>query len=264
MAQITLRSIDTRSVQSLIQEVKKFPRISNEKACHLAALAQKGNEKARTLLINSSMWFVINNALRFKNAFPGIELSDLIQDGSMGLIETVNKYNPMMQTVFLTYASARIRESIISGLQAHGRMIRLPHNSYTLLREINRFETSFIQQNEYAPTIEEIVEYTGATRELVYAVTHANVDSYDTEGYNGGADSVECDNYDEFESQREKVMFLLSKLSLRERYVITKLFGLDGEEMEMVEIAEELGVTRERVRQIREKAYTIMQHAFAA
>lgn len=266
MVQITLRSIDTRSVQSLIQEVRRLPRITNEKARQLAVLAQKGSDKARTLLINSSMWYVINAALRYKNSCPNAALEDLVQDGSIGLIETVDKYNPLMQTGFLTYANVRIRESIISGLQENGHMIRLPHNSHTLQREIVRFENSFIQKNGFAPTIEDIEEYTGATRAHIYAVTHTHVDSYDSEDYNGGADYVAAELRDPEEEQynKEKILVLLSKLSQRERYIITKLFGLDGEEMEMIDIAEELGITRERVRQIREKAITIMQHALAA
>lgn len=266
MVQITLRSIDTRSVQSLIQEVKRLPRITAEKARQLVIMAQKGNDEARTLLINSSMWFVISNALRYKNTVPNAELGDLIQDGCIGLIETVDKFNPLLQTGFLTYANVRIRESIIRGLQENGRMIRLPHNSHTLQREVKRFESSYIQQNEYAPTIDEIVEHTGSTHELIYAVTHGYVDSYDTEDYDGKAAYVCDDVLDVFEEDdnKEKIQKLLGRLSPRDRYIITKLYGLDGDELDMKDIAVELGITRERVRQLREKAFSIMQHAVAA
>lgn len=266
MVQTTLRSIDTRSVQNLVQEVRNFPRISNREARQLARLAQRGDRKARTSLFNSSMWYVINSALRYKNNLPDANLGDLIQDGSIGLLRAIDKYNPDMQSGFLTYAVVRIKESILSGLEM-APMIRLPHNSLTLKREIHRAENAFVLKNGFTPTVDDLVEMTGETYDHIYSITHLGIDSYDSEEYLNGevfgdTDSVYKNSNDD---NKETVTALLSILSEREKFIISKLFGLDGEEeMEIHEIATQLGLSYERVRQIKVKAINTMQQFSAA
>lgn len=266
MAQIFLRSIDTRSVQTFIQEVGRFPRISNEQARLLATLARKGSENAKESLVNSSMWYVVQIALRYKNQVFNAELGDLIQDGSIGLLAAVEKYQPQMRTGFLKFATIYIEDSITSGLDEYIHSIRLPHTSCTLLRKIAKIESAYYQEYGFAPTIDELMEQTGATRDHIYAVMHTDVDSFESEEFNGEADVLEAEPTDVYHAQynKERVASLMHLLGHREQYIIIKLFGLDGEEMNMKDVAAQLGLTSERVRQLKEKALGIMRQKMAA
>lgn len=276
MAKILLRSIDSRSVNNIVKAVRKAPRLSNAFSLQLVKLAQQGDESARDYLVQGTLWRVVNIALQYLNKVPGACLEDMIQDGNIGVLIAIEKFDADKCTDFTHYVSACISDRIKDGLDNDYRTIRLPHNSYTLLRKIQRIQNEYIQEFGIEATEEELAEITGATREHVHAVTKLAVSSYNAPARECPyANDGECtslidllaaeeDNFFEAEERKVKVAFALDALSKRDRAIIAQLYGIGCVEMNMQEVAKIHGLCRERIRQIEKKALETMCMAFAA
>ena len=212
------------------------------------------------MLIKQNERFIISIARQY--AGQGLDLDDLVQEGKIGLIVAIDRFDPNMGSKFLTYASWWIKQAILQALSEHNRQVRLPANRISILEQYKKVKGKLTQDKEREPSREEVMETMGIERhDLVEQSSVSYHSSKNDEDENGtmldilANDTPMPDAALMEESYKRGIRMILNKLSKRERIIVKMSFGIDLERSyTLEEIGEKLGLTRERIRQIRDKA----------
>lgn len=263
------KSITNRESQSLekyLQEIGKVDLLTPEEEVDLAQRIKQGDQVALEKLTKANLRFVVSVAKQYQN--QGLSLSDLINEGNLGLIKAAQRFDETRGFKFISYAVWWIRQSILQALAEQSRIVRLPLNKVGSLNKINKAFSALEQEFEREPTADELAEVLEINREEVettmgVASRHVSVDAPFQEGEsNSLLDVLENNNIDKTdahleykESLRREIERSLNTLTERQRDVIKYYFGIGVEHaMSLEDIGEKFGLTRERVRQIKDKA----------
>lgn len=254
---------ETASLDKYLQEIGHESLISVEEEADLARRIKEGDKKALEKLTKANLRFVVSVAKQYQN--QGLSLPDLINEGNLGLIKAAEKFDETRGFKFISYAVWWIRQSILQAIAEQSRIVRLPLNQVGSVNRINRALNKFEQENERRPSIDEIADKTDISEEKIMDVMKINkreisVDAPISDGENSYLDTLpntltpNTDNELVMQSLREEIANALKILNERERNIIDAFFGINQPECTLEEIGNKYGLTRERVRQIREKA----------
>jgi RNA polymerase primary sigma factor len=246
-------------------EVSQTPLLTPQQEMAVARLVQAGDPDAMQELVKRNLRFVISVAKKYQNR--GLALSDLIGEGNLGLLTAARKFDPDQGVKFISYAVWWIRQSILAALARHGRTVRVPLNRTADLSRITRTAETLRQDLRREPTPEEIAESTGLSVDVVRSLAALNTAEVrldaplDPEGERSLIDRFIAEEQGDPEERamekflEEQVEIALRSLAPRDAKVLRLYFGLDGgREHTLEEIGGMLGVTRERVRQLRDRA----------
>ena len=263
-----IKSITNRESESLekyLAEISKEEMVSLEEEVELAQRIKKGDKKALERLTRGNLRFVVSVAKQYQN--QGLSLADLINEGNLGLLKAAERFDETRGFKFISYAVWWIRQSILQAISEQSRIVRLPQNQVGSMSKINRVLSKFEQENERRPSIEELSEHTDLPEEKIDEALSANtrhisVDAPFADNEDNSLldvlvneDAPSVDSTLEEESLKTEIRQALKILNDRERKVIEAFFGINnGHEMTLEEIGVKYGLTRERVRQIKEKA----------
>ena len=262
---------ESASLDKYLQEIGKEDLITVEEEVELAQRIRKGDQKALEKLTRANLRFVVSVAKQYQN--QGLSLPDLINEGNLGLIKAAEKFDETRGFKFISYAVWWIRQSILQALAEQSRIVRLPLNQVGSLNKINKAFSRFEQENERRPSPEELADSLDLPAEKVadtlrVSGRHISVDAPFVEGEDNSLldvlvndDSPIADRTLINESLSTEVERALSTLTERERDIIKLFFGINTQEMTLEEIGEKFGLTRERVRQIKEKASRRLRHS---
>ena len=268
------KSITNREIASLdkyLQEIGKEDLISADEEVELAQKIRKGDHESLEKLTRANLRFVVSVAKQYQN--QGLSLPDLINEGNLGLIRAAEKFDETRGFKFISYAVWWIRQSILQALAEQSRIVRLPLNQVGALNKINKALAKFEQENERMPSVEELANETNMPKEKIadslrVSGRHVSIDAPFVEGEDNSLldvianpDSPRADNGLMEESLRREIDRALATLSDRERDIVRLFFGLGCQEKTLEEISEEFKLTRERVRQIKEKAIRRLRHS---
>ncbi|OFX59265.1 MAG: RNA polymerase subunit sigma, partial [Bacteroidetes bacterium GWB2_41_8] len=241
-----------------------------EEEVELAQRIKKGDQAALEKLTRANLRFVVSVAKQYQN--QGLSLPDLINEGNLGLIKAAEKFDETRGFKFISYAVWWIRQSILQALAEQSRIVRLPLNQVGSLNKINKAFSKFEQENERKPSPEELAESLELPAEKVadtlrVSGRHISVDAPFVEGEDNSLldvlinnDSPNADRALMMESLAKEIERALATLTERESDIIRMFFGIGCQEMTLEEIGERFGLTRERVRQIKEKAIRRLRH----
>ena len=255
---------ESASLDKYLQEIGKEELISVEEEVELAQRIRKGDQEALEKLTKANLRFVVSVAKQYQN--QGLSLPDLINEGNLGLIKAAEKFDETRGFKFISYAVWWIRQSILQALAEQSRIVRLPLNQVGSLNKINKAFARFEQEHERTPSAEELANELELPKEKVtdtlrVAGRHISVDAPFADGEDNSlldvlvnADSPNADRGLINESLATEVERALEILTDRERDIIRYFFGIGCSEMTLEEIGEKFDLTRERVRQIKEKA----------
>ena len=255
---------ESASLDKYLQEIGKEELISVEEEVELAQRIKKGDKEALEKLTKANLRFVVSVAKQYQN--QGLSLPDLINEGNLGLIKAAEKFDETRGFKFISYAVWWIRQSILQALAEQSRIVRLPLNQVGSLNKINKAFARFEQEHERTPSAEELANELELPKEKVtdtlrVAGRHISVDAPFADGEDNSlldvlvnADSPNADRGLINESLATEVDRALEILTERERDIIRYFFGIGCSEMTIEEIGEKFDLTRERVRQIKEKA----------
>lgn len=255
---------ETASLEKYLQEIGKEELLTVDEEVELAQRIRMGDRKALERLTKANLRFVVSVAKQYQN--QGLSLPDLINEGNVGLIKAAEKFDETRGFKFISYAVWWIRQSILQAIAEQSRIVRLPLNQVGSVNKINRVLNKFEQENERRPSLEEISEKTNLPEDKIddaLKVTgrHVSVDAPFAEGEDNNLldvmvndDAPMADKTLVMESLRAEINTVLKCLNERERNVIEAFFGINQPEMTLDEIGTKYGLTRERVRQIKEKA----------
>ena len=262
---------ESASLDKYLQEIGKEDLITVEEEVELAQRIRKGDQRALEKLTRANLRFVVSVAKQYQN--QGLSLPDLINEGNLGLIKAAEKFDETRGFKFISYAVWWIRQSILQALAEQSRIVRLPLNQVGSLNKINKAFSRFEQEHERRPSPEELAETLDLPAEKVadtlrVSGRHISVDAPFVEGEDNSLldvlvndDSPVADNTLINESLSTEVERALATLTERERDIIRLFFGINCQEMTLEEIGEKFGLTRERVRQIKEKAIRRLRHS---
>ncbi len=259
-------SVEEQSaLDQYLRDVSRHELITPEREKELGARAQKGDQEAIQELARANLRFVISVAKKYQNR--GVSLTDLIQEGNVGLVTAARKFDPEQGVKFISYAVWWIRQAILASLANHGRAVRVPLNRASDLARIFREKERLKQEKGREPTTDELAEATMLTPELVESLQTLNAaeirldapigDSEDSQLVERFITEEAAEPEVEVESRllTETITDALSTLEARDAKVLRLYFGLEGErEHTLEEIGNMLGVTRERIRQLRDRA----------
>jgi RNA polymerase primary sigma factor len=263
----TITNRESHSLEKYLQEIGKVQLLSPEEEATLAKRARNGNDEALNKLVGANLRFVVSVAKQYQN--QGLPLSDLINEGNLGLIKAALKFDETKGFKFISYAVWWIRQTILQALAEQGRIVRLPLNKLGFANKISKAWHELEQAFEREPTEQELAEELKVKTEEVYTITcafqrHVSMDSPVGDGEdltladimeNPGTSSA--DEYlDYHESLKYEVKQSLFALTERQKDVVCCFFGLGGEEqaLSLDDIGLKYNLTRERVRQIKDKA----------
>ena len=255
---------ENASLDKYLQEIGHEELISVEEEVELARRIKNGDRKALEKLTKANLRFVVSVAKQYQN--QGLSRPDLINWGNIGLLKAAEKFDETRGFKFISYAVWWIRQSILQAIAEQSRVVRLPLNQVGSVNKIKRILNKFEQENERRPSIDEIAEKTDMPHDKIEDVLkvdtrQVSMDAPVTEG--DGASMLDfmpsdaeptTDNQLVVESMREEIARALSVLNERERNVVEAFYGINQPECTMEEIGNKYGLSRERVRQIREKA----------
>ena len=262
---------ESASLDKYLQEIGKEDLITVEEEVELAQRIRKGDQRALEKLTRANLRFVVSVAKQYQN--QGLSLPDLINEGNLGLIKAAEKFDETRGFKFISYAVWWIRQSILQALAEQSRIVRLPLNQVGSLNKINKAFSRFEQEHERRPSPEELAETLDLPAEKVadtlrVSGRHISVDAPFVEGEDNSLldvlvndDSPVADKTLINESLSTEVERALATLTERERDIIRLFFGINCQEMTLEEIGEKFGLTRERVRQIKEKAIRRLRHS---
>ena len=267
--QITNR--ESQSLDKYLQEIGKVDLLTADEEVVLAKRIREGDQLALEKLTKANLRFVVSVAKQYQN--QGLSLGDLINEGNLGLIKAAQRFDETRGFKFISYAVWWIRQSILQALAEQSRIVRLPLNRVGSLNKISKTFSELEQKFEREPSPEELAEVLEITaNEVVETMKisgrHVSMDAPFVQGEeNSLLDVLENDGDEKpddglmTDSLRKEVQRALSTLTQREADVITLYFGLNGEHaMTLEEIGEKFNLTRERVRQIKEKAIRRLRH----
>ena len=264
------KSITNRSSEALdkyLVEIGRAPLISIDEEIELAQKIRKGGpegERAKDKLVTANLRFVVSVAKQYQH--QGLTLTDLIDEGNIGLIKAAQKFDETRGFKFISYAVWWIRQSILQALAEQARIVRLPLNQVGSLNKITKALAKFEQENERRPSSEELASIIGLPVDkigdtLKVQGRHISVDAPFVEGEDNSLldvlvndDSPMADRTLVNESLSKEIDRALDTLTPREKDIIRMFFGIGTHEMTLEEIGQTFGLTRERVRQIKEKA----------
>jgi RNA polymerase primary sigma factor len=261
---------ESASLDKYLQEIGKEGLITVEEEVELAQRIKKGDRTALEKLTRANLRFVVSVAKQYQN--QGLSLPDLINEGNLGLIKAAEKFDETRGFKFISYAVWWIRQSILQALAEQSRIVRLPLNQVGSLNKINKAFSRFEQEYERTPTPDELAETLEVPREKIsdtlrVSGRHISVDAPFVEGEDNSlldvlvnSDSPKADKALLIESLIKEIERALSTLTDRERDIVRSFFGIGCQEMTLEEIGERFGLTRERVRQIKEKAIRRLRH----
>ena len=262
---------ESASLDKYLQEIGKEDLITVEEEVELAQRIRKGDQKALEKLTRANLRFVVSVAKQYQN--QGLSLPDLINEGNLGLIKAAEKFDETRGFKFISYAVWWIRQSILQALAEQSRIVRLPLNQVGSLNKINKAFSRFEQENERRPSPEELADSLDLPAEKVadtlrVSGRHISVDAPFVEGEDNSLldvlvndDSPIAERTLSNESLSSEGERALSTLTERECDIIKLFFGINTQEMTLEEIGEKFGLTRERVRQIKEKAIRRLRHS---
>ena len=261
------KSITNRESPSLdkyLQEIGREELISVDEEVELARRIREGDERAVDKLARANLRFVVSVAKQYQN--QGLSLPDLINEGNLGLIKAARKFDETRGFKFISYAVWWIRQSILQALAEQSRIVRLPLNQVGSLNKISKALSRFEQAHERRPSAEELAESMDVPADkiadtLKVSSRHISMDAPLVDGEDNSLldvlsndDSPMADSSLNRESLSQEVERALRQLNEREREILRMFFGIGCREMSLEEIGERFDLTRERVRQIKEKA----------
>ena len=264
-------SIEGGALDRYLEEISHLDPLSQEEEQQLAHQVQQGDEEAKARLIQANLRFVVTIAKEYIN--HGMPLSDLISEGNLGLIEAAGRFDPTRGFKFISYAVWWIRHAILSALADRGRPVRIPQNRAQMLHRILETSRRLEQETGHRPSSEEIareleVAPEHVDRTIAVGRRHRSLDAplgQDDEDrslldmMDSGESSPEEDAMDSL--LHEAIEKTLDTLNNQEAEIVRLYYGLEGEDrMTLDEIAQRYGLTRERVRQIREQALSRLRH----
>ena len=261
---------ESASLDKYLSEIGREELITVEEEVELAQRIRKGDRMALEKLTRANLRFVVSVAKQYQN--QGLSLPDLINEGKLGLIKAAEKFDESRGFKFISYAVWWIRQSILQALAEQSRIVRLPLNQVGSLNKINKAFSKFEQENERIPTPDELALVLELPRDKVsdtlrISGRHISVDAPFVEGEENSlldvlvnSDSPNADRHLIKESLAREIDRSLATLTERERDIIRSFFGIGCQEMTLEEIGEHFGLTRERVRQIKEKAIRRLRH----
>lgn len=261
---------ESASLEKYLQEIGHQDLLTVDQEVELAQQIRKGDRKALEKLTKANLRFVVSVAKQYQN--KGLSLPDLINEGNLGLIKAAEKFDETRGFKFISYAVWWIRQSILQAIAEQSRIVRLPLNQVgsvnRIARELNKFE----QENERRPSVEEMADRIDLPEEKIADAMkmnthHVSMDAPFAEGDDNSLldilpnnDSPATDNELDMESLRAEISRALDILNDREKKVIKAFFGIGTSEMTLEEIGDKYNLTRERVRQIKEKAIRRLRH----
>ncbi|KOF01924.1 RNA polymerase primary sigma factor [Roseivirga ehrenbergii] len=267
--QITNR--ESQSLDKYLQEIGKVDLLTPDEEVTLAQRIREGDQLALEKLTKANLRFVVSVAKQYQN--QGLSLGDLINEGNLGLIKAAQRFDETRGFKFISYAVWWIRQSILQALAEQSRIVRLPLNRVGSLNKISKTFSELEQKFEREPSPDELAEVLEVTtNEIVDTMKisgrHVSMDAPFVQGEENSLLDVLENDMDEKpdtglmnDSLRREVQRALSTLTQREADVISLYFGLNGEHsMTLEEIGEKFNLTRERVRQIKEKAIRRLRH----
>ncbi|MDR1762826.1 MAG: RNA polymerase sigma factor RpoD/SigA [Dysgonamonadaceae bacterium] len=255
---------ESASLDKYLQEIGREDLITVEEEVELAQAIRRGDRAALGKLTRANLRFVVSVAKQYQN--QGLSLPDLINEGNLGLIKAAEKFDETRGFKFISYAVWWIRQSILQALAEQSRIVRLPLNQVGSLNKISKALSRFEQQHERRPSPEELAAVLDLPIDKVadsmkVSGRSISVDAPFVEGEDNtlldvlpNEDSPYADRSLIYESLSKEVNRALTILSDRERDIVKMFFGIGGSEMTLEEIGDKFGLTRERVRQIKEKA----------
>ena len=255
---------ESESLEKYLQEIGKEELLSTDEEVELAQQIRKGDRRALERLTKANLRFVVSVAKQYQN--QGLSLPDLINEGNLGLIKAAEKFDETRGFKFISYAVWWIRQSILQAIAEQSRIVRVPLNQVGSVNKINRMLTKFEQENERRPSVGEISEEIDLPEDkvdeaMMVTTRHVSVDAPFVDGEdNSLLDVLVNDNAPMadkqlvIESLRSEIATVLQTLNERERNVVIAFYGIGQPEMTLDEIGKKFGLTRERVRQIKEKA----------
>ena len=263
--------VSSGSISMYLAEIGRYTPLPPDREVELAIRIQKGDERAMKELVEANLRFVVSVAKKYQG--NGLSLADIINEGNMGLIKAAKRFDHTRGFKFISYAVWWIRQSILQALAEQSRLIRLPLNRVGTITKITRAAEKLEAEVERQPKGDEIgaqLEMTGdeVLMAMQYSRRHSSLNSPFQEGENSSLlDIIEDSEAEEpeakimMESMSEEVNGALDTLSDRERIVLEMYFGINRDSaMTLNEIGEEFDLTRERVRQIKEKAIQRLRH----
>ncbi|MDQ3697075.1 MAG: RNA polymerase sigma factor RpoD/SigA [Gemmatimonadota bacterium] len=268
-------SYEEGSLDQYLRDISIYPLIDRNEEVRLAQRIRDSDAEALDKLVRSNLRFVVSVAKKYQN--QGVALSDLINEGNLGLIRAAHKFDETKGIKFISYAVWWIRQAILQALAEQSRIVRVPLNRAGTLHRIGKRANALLQELGREPTHEEIAEEMDLTEEEVartisISQNHLSLDAPLTPGEDNKLLDYLPDNLnpqpDELayvKALTESIEEALASLKEREAKILRLYFGLDGEEpMTLEQIGALLGITRERVRQIKEKALSRLRHVSRA
>ncbi len=264
---------ESQSLDKYLQEIGRVELLTAEEEIELAKKIKNGGAdagKALERLVKSNLRFVVSVAKQYQN--QGLTLGDLINEGNLGLIKAANRFDETRGFKFISYAVWWIRQSILQALAEQSRIVRLPLNRVGALNKIGKEFSKLEQEFEREPTVSELAEQLNMTvSEIADTIKisgrHLSVDAPFVQGEDNRLLDIipnemqpPPDSELIYESLQIEVQQVLNTLSQREAEVIKLYFGLDGSMLTLEEIGDKFNLTRERVRQIKEKAIRRLRH----
>lgn len=268
---VAITSRGSEALERYLQDISKEEMVSTDEEVELAKRIRQGDKDALERLVKANLRFVVSVAKQYQG--QGLELTDLINEGNVGLINAAMKFDETRGFKFISYAVWWVRQSILQALADKSRLVRLPLNQIGYVSKVNHFYHDFMQKNNRAPSLDEVADALGMEKSKVNAALLTSgkhismnaplIDDEDsclldllTNDDKGNADSSLISD-----SLKEEVHHALDLLPERESQVIRMYFGINTPELSLEGIGEKLNLSRERVRQIKEKALTLLRNA---
>lgn len=261
---------ESASLDKYLQEIGHEELLTTDEEVELAQRIRKGDKRALERLTKANLRFVVSVAKQYQN--QGLSLPDLINEGNVGLIKAAEKFDETRGFKFISYAVWWIRQSILQAIAEQSRLVRLPLNQVGSVNKITRELNKFEQEHERKPSVDEIAERVDLPEDKIADAMKANsrhvsMDAPIADGEDSSmidflaGDSSNTDRELAIESLKAEVSRILKLLTDKEQKVLRAFFGIDGSpEMTLDEIGEKYNLTRERVRQIKEKALCRLRH----
>ncbi|MBS3806569.1 MAG: sigma-70 family RNA polymerase sigma factor [Bacteroidales bacterium] len=262
---------DSSSLEKYLQEVGKEELLTPDEEVELAQRIRKGDKTALEKLTRANLRFVISVAKQYQ--FQGLSLPDLINEGNLGLIKAAERFDETKGFKFISYAVWWIRQSILQAIAEQSRVVRLPLNKVGSINKLHKAYSKLEQENDRTPTSEELAEMVDLPKEKVEKTLQLSgkplsMDAPFDDDEDGSlldvmenSDAPDADGTLMNESLSREIERTLSVLPEKEKAVIKYFFGLGVAEMSLEEIGQKLNLTRERVRQIKEKGIRRLRHS---
>jgi len=261
---------ESASLDKYLQEIGHEELLSVDEEVELAQKIRKGDRRALERLTRANLRFVVSVAKQYQN--QGLSLPDLINEGNVGLIKAAEKFDETRGFKFISYAVWWIRQSILQAIAEQSRIVRLPLNQVGSVNKINRELNKFEQEHERRPSVDEIADRINLPEDKIEEAMkvnnrHVSMDAPFVDGEDNSLLDVLADNDMPMadkalvqESLRKETDRAIELLNDREQKVVRAFFGIGSPEMTLEEIGEKYNLTRERVRQIKEKAIRRLRH----